>query len=228
MNDIDRSLKSLNMNWLVLLVVADILVVLLFVAPELLDGASITAISVGRLLLTPLAPVVVLLIVNALPHDIKSVLVYWRLRHVLPGHRAFTAHGPADSRIDMKALTKNVGSLPTEHAAQNSKWYQLYKMVAREPAVMESHKLFLLYRDIATLSLPLIVLVPATLYFAHASNVAVWLAVALFAGQYILAALSARSSGIRFVCNVLAEHSARKIASPKPRSPAERTRSANH
>lgn len=34
----ERSLKSLNMKWLVLLAVADVLCVLLFVAPDLLNG----------------------------------------------------------------------------------------------------------------------------------------------------------------------------------------------
>ena len=36
----DRSLKSLNMKWLVMLASLDIAVVLAFLAPELISGAS--------------------------------------------------------------------------------------------------------------------------------------------------------------------------------------------
>ena len=168
-------------------------------------------------------PVVVLLIVNVLPHDVKSMLVYWKPLGVLPGSEAFTKYGPRDPRIDMAALKKNVGALPTESTEQNSKWYKLYKQVPNEPEVQEAHKLFLMYRDMAVLSLPLVALVPLSLNVAGVSNSTLALAAGLFVGQYLLTALSARWSGIRFVCNVLAIHSARKITAAKatiPKQPA--------
>jgi len=160
---------------------------------------------------TTVMPVLVLLIVNVLPHDVKSLLVYWKRLGVLPGCEAFTKYGPGDPRIDMAALKKNVGALPTESTEQNSKWYKLYKQVPNEPDVQEAHKLFLMYRDMAVLSLPLIALVPLSLSVAGASNSTLWLAAGLFVFQYLLTALSARWSGIRFVCNVLAIHSTRKV-----------------
>ena len=81
----ERSLKSLNMKWLVLLAAADVLFVLLFVAPDLLNGVTLTQVGIGRVLTTTVMPVVVLLIVNVLPHDVKSMLVYWEPLGVLPG-----------------------------------------------------------------------------------------------------------------------------------------------
>ncbi len=207
----ERSLKSLNLKWLVLLAAADVLAVLLFVAPEILRGASLTQASVGRILATTVMPVVVVLIVNVLPADVKAMLIYWKARGVLPGSEAFTKHGPSDPRIDMATLKKNAGDLPTSPAQQNTKWYQLYKLVQNEPAVTEAHRLFLMYRDMATLSLPLIVLVPLTLYLVDAARTAPWLAAGLFFVQYLLTAFSARWSGIRFVCNVLAVHSTKKV-----------------
>lgn len=214
-NNAERSLKSLNMKWLVLLAAADVLVVLLFVAPDLLNGVTLTQIGIGRVLATTVIPVVVLLIVNVLPHDVKSMLVYWRPLGVLPGCEAFTKYGPRDPRIDMAALKKNVGALPTESTEQNSKWYKLYKQVPNEPEVQEAHKLFLMYRDMAVLSLPLVALVPLSLNVAGAPNSTLALAAVLFVVQYLLTALSARWSGIRFVCNVMAIHSARKITPAK-------------
>lgn len=208
----ERSLKSLNMKWLVLLAVADVLVVLFFVAPELVKGASLTEVGVGRVLTTTVMPVVVLLIVNVLPHSVKSMLVYWRPLGVLPGTEAFTKYGPADPRIDMEALKKNVGELPAGPVEQNSKWYKLYKQVANEPEVVEAHKLFLMYRDMAVMSLALVVLVPVALSVVGAASTGSWLALGVFFFQYLVTALSARWSGIRFVCNVIAVHSVSEIA----------------
>jgi hypothetical protein len=167
----ERSLKSLNMKWLVLLAVADVLAVLFFVAPDLLSGASLTEVASGRVLSTTVMPVVVLLIVNVLPHDVKAMLVYWKPLGVLPGCQAFTKYGPRDPRIDMTALKKNVGALPDDPTEQNSKWYKLYKQVANEPEVTEAHKLFLMYRDMAALSLVLTALVPVALLIVRAAPV---------------------------------------------------------
>jgi hypothetical protein len=214
-NNGERSLKSLNMKWLVLLAAADVLFVLLFVAPDLLNGVTLTQIGIGRVLTTTVMPVVVLLIVNVLPHDVKSMLVYWKPLGLLPGCEAFTKYGPRDPRIDIAALKKNVGALPTESTEQNSKWYKLYKQVPNEPEVQEAHKLFLMYRDMAVLSLPLVALVPLSLNVVGVSNSTLALSAVLFVAQYLSTALSARWSGIRFVCNVLAIHSARKVMAAK-------------
>lgn len=206
-NNGERSLKSLNMKWLVLLAVADVFAVLYFVAPELMTGASITQAGIGRVLTTTVMPVIVLLIVNVLPHNVKSALVYWKPLGVLPGTEAFTKYGPADSRIDMAALKKNIGTLPTDPTEQNTKWYKLYKLVPNEPEVVEAHKLFLMYRDMAVMSLALL--------GVSALSPAPWLVVGLLLLQYLVTALSARWSGIRFVCNVLAIHSTQEVTPPK-------------
>lgn len=203
------------MKWLVLLAATDALFVCLFVDPNLVNGVTtLTQIGIVRVLITMVMPIVVLLVVNALPHDVKSMLVYWKPLGVLPGCEAFTKYGPRDPRIDMMALKENVGALPTDSTGQNSMWYKLYKQISNEQEVLEAHKLFLMYRDMAVLSLPLIVLVPLSLNLVGATRWTIALAAILFIGQYLLTALSARWSGIRFVCNVLAIHSARKISKP--------------
>jgi uncharacterized membrane protein YtjA (UPF0391 family) len=201
-------LKSQNVKWLILLATADVLAIFVFVAPDMASRVTSTELGIGRVLTTTVLPVAVLLLVNVLPHEVKSTLVFWRMSDALPGCRAFTRYGPRDHRIDMVALKKKVGVLPTEPAEQNAEWYKLYKEVAFDPAVHDAHRQFLMYRDMASLSLPLIALVPAVLSFTGVSHSHLWLAAALFAVQYLLTALSARWSGVRFVCNVLAVYSA--------------------
>jgi hypothetical protein len=208
---VGTSLKSQNMKWLVLLAAADVLAIFLFVAPEIASGVPLTELGIGRVSATTGLPVVILLLVNVLPHEVKSSLVFWKLRDALPGCRAFTRYAPRDQRIDMVALKDNIGAFPSEPADQNAKWFKLYKQVPADPTVRDAHRHFLLYRDMAALSLPLIVLVPAALYFSGVPRTALWSAAALFFTQYLLTALSARWSGVRFVCNVLAVHSAKNV-----------------
>jgi hypothetical protein len=209
--DPDRSLKSMNMKWLVLLASLDVVIVLLFVAPEFIKDASWSTVAVMRGLATALLPVIVLLFTGLLSHEVKARLVYWKWANPYPGCEAFSRHGPADARIDMVALKKNVGDLPRDAAEQNKKWFKLYKLVSDDKAVVEAHKLYLMYRDMATMSLPLVVIVPLSLWLGGASPSALWITEFMFAMQFVVCCLGARNSGTRFVCNVLAIHSTKKI-----------------
>lgn len=206
-----KSLKSQYMKWLVMLAVADLIVVLLFLVPGFSTGASLVELGSWRLLTTIGIPVLIVLVVNVLPHKVKCMLVYWKPLGWLPGCEVFSKYGPADARIDMEALERNVGALPTEPNKQNARWYQLYKQVEVEPEISEAHRNFLMYRDMAVLSLPFIALAPLCLYFAGASPGAQWVSAGLFTLQYVLTSVSGRNNGIRFVTNVLAVHSARSV-----------------
>jgi hypothetical protein len=210
----ERSLKSLNVKWLVSMALADAVAIFLFIVPEITKDMW-TTVAVIRGLGTVVLPVLVLLIVNVLPYNVKAMLVYWKPLGWLPGSEAFTKYGPVDERIDMIALKRNVGVQPIDRREQNSKWYKLYKMVENQTEVAAAQKDFLLYRDMAVISLPLIALVPLGLWLADVDLGALLFAAALFAAQYLLTAVSARHSGIRFVTNVLAIHSAKKIAPQK-------------
>lgn len=209
--DPDRSLKSLNMKWLVMLATMDVVIVLLFVAPEFIKDASWSTVAVMRGLVTALLPVIVLLLTGMLSHEIKARLVYWKRTNPYPGCEAFSRHGPADARIDMVALRENVGDLPSDAAQQNKKWFKLYKTVADDKVVVEAHKLYLMYRDMATMSLPLVALVPLGLWLSNAPPSAFWISALVFAIQFVVCSLAARNSGTRFVCNVLSIHSTKKI-----------------
>ncbi|MGP8165854.1 MAG: hypothetical protein ACLQAR_10045 [Steroidobacteraceae bacterium] len=212
----DRSLKSLNLKWLIALATADAILLALFVAPELITSATTTQLGLYRAISAAVIPVLVLLLVNVLSSNVKAMLVYWKPLGWLPGCEAFTKYGAADPRVDLVSLKKNVGVFPTEPKEQNSKWFKLYKLVEHVTEVAATQKDFLMYRDMAVLSLSLIALAPLGLYIADASKNAMWLAAGMFLVQYVLTAVSARHAGERFVCNVLALHAAKKITAPKP------------
>lgn len=221
MKGAERSLKSQNFAWHVALATADAIVLALFVAPELITSATTTQLGLYRALGAAVLPIVVLLLMNVLSSNFKAMLVYWKPYDWLPGCEAFSKYGPADHRVDMVQLKKNVGAWAEEPKEQNSKWYKLYKQVETVPEVAYAQKDFLMYRDMAVLSLPLIVLAPLGLYVAEASTKALWIAAGLFLVQYLLTAISARNAGERFVCNVLAVHSAKRVASAKPPAAAK-------
>lgn len=211
MKETNRSLKSKNFTWHVALVTADAIVLALFVAPELITSATTDELGLYRALGAAVLPVAILLLVNLLSSNFKAMLVYWKRYGWLPGCEAFTKYGPTDQRVDMAQLHNNVGEWAESPKEQNSKWYRLYKKVEEAPEVAHAQKDFLMYRDMAVLSLPLVVLAPLGLHFVGASVNALVGAACLFLLQYVLTAISARNAGERFVCNVLAVHSARKV-----------------
>ena len=209
-----KSLKSQNMKWLSMLATADLIAILLFFVPNLSTGASIEELGGWKLATTVIAPIVVLLVVNVLPQSLKTTLVYWKPLGWLPGTEAFTKYALRDPRISLKTLRQHVGHLPTDGGEQNAKWYSLYKLVEDAPEIAEAQKNYLMYRDMAALSLPFVVLSPILLYCAGATKTALLFGTFLFLVQYMLTAISARWSGIRFVTNVLAVHSSRDVSKP--------------
>ncbi|ARP87577.1 hypothetical protein [Bordetella genomosp. 9] len=203
------SLKSANLKLLVSLAGLDTAITFCLAYPHIVE-----AISLSRLLrasVVPFLPIVVLLLVELAPHNVKAVLVFWKFKDPLPGHAAFTKHGPSDPRIDMNALQRHVGTLPVNPKEQNATWYKLYKRVEADTRVVGAHKAYLLWRDATALSLLLSIAVPFALWCFDAASSLVRASLLLFGLQYILSALAARNSGNRFVCNVLALHAAKRI-----------------
>jgi hypothetical protein len=136
--------------------------------------------------------------------DTKAVFVFWRLRHSLPGHRAFSLLGPRDPRVDMAALKTQIGTLPTAATDQNLVWYKLYRRHRDEQPVMEAHRRYLLTRDITVLTLLFLLALPGALYFAGADgNLVVMYGGTLFLG-YLVTSISAQRYGTALVTNVLA------------------------
>jgi hypothetical protein len=203
-----KPLKSANLPWLISLVVFDIIIVVAFVYPALISSSSASELTIARAMVTLVLPVVVLLLTGLLPHNIKASLVYWKVTDVLPAHEAFTKHALSDARVDMAALRADVGELPTIPNEQNRLWFKLYKATENAPTVLEAHKMYLLYRDMAAISFLLFFSAPIGFYLSGFGRAAVLATAGIFALQYLIAAISARHSGIRFVTNVMSIHSA--------------------
>ncbi|MCA8251576.1 hypothetical protein LGN12_31025, partial [Burkholderia multivorans] len=196
------------------LALLDVVLILVLAFPSAIGPASISLVMAARTVLLSVLPIAVLLLSSLVPPSVKAMLVYWRYRNPLPGHEAFTKYGLHDTRIDVEALRRNVGQFPTEPSEQNAFWYKLYKRVENEASVTEAHKMYLLWRDATVVSLPLAIGVPALLKWNGANNEAAATACAIFVVQFLLTAVAARHSGIRFVCNVMAVHSAKRITAP--------------
>jgi hypothetical protein len=214
-----KTLKGRNLAWLVATLVLDVLVLLVIAFHTAIDDLTPTKAAVIRASLSALLPIPALILSSLISSDHKAILVFWRIKHPLPGARAFSVHAPADHRIDLIKLKKNVGEFPTAERDQNSKWYGLYKQVDSDASVVDSHKNYLLFRDIAAMSLLLVPTLPLILYFSGVDPTRMFISAAWFLGQYLITAFAARTTGIRFVQNVLAVHASRKVAGSKPTAP---------
>ncbi|MAT49913.1 MAG: hypothetical protein CMK32_01845 [Porticoccaceae bacterium] len=204
-----KTLKGRNLAWLVATLVLDFLVLLVLAFNTTIEALTPDRVAAIRASLAALLPIPALLLSSLISADHKARLVFWRLKYPLPGSRAFSVHAPADHRIDLENLKEHIGELPVDERSQNSKWYSLYKQVESEPSVLDSHKNYLLFRDIAAMSMLLIPIVPVALYFLQVDNTAIFISGTWFLGQYVISALAARSTGIRFVQNVLAVYASK-------------------
>jgi len=201
-----KSLKSPNLAWLWGVVAVDAAALALLALPGLLTPAAMREFAWLRVLGAAVAPVVVLLLTSLLSSDAKAVLVFWRLSETLPGHHAFSVYAPKDVRIDLDTLRKNVGEFPVDPKDQNAMWYKLYKKVDSDVTVAQAHRHFLLFRDLATVSLLLAPLSALILFALGADAVMSCIAFALLVVQYVATSVAARNNGERFVTNVLSLH----------------------
>ena len=149
---------------------------------------------------------IIVAVLNALPSaDIKATLVFWRLKHALPGNRAFTVHALRDTRINqqrLKAMFK--GTLPTDPAEQNAAWYKFYRPVRDDVVVLSAHKLFLLLRDYTTMSVLFIIAFGPWALTAMTNKRAAAGYVILVVAQYLIVRQAAANAGVGLVTNVLA------------------------
>ncbi len=219
-----KTLKGRNLAWLVATLVLDCLVLLVWAFPTAVEELTPTRLGAIRGSLTTLLPIPALLLSSLISANAKAILVFWRIKYPLPGSRAFSVHAPADHRIDLEKLKKHVGEFPVDERDQNSKWYGLYKQVDADPSVADSHKNYLLFRDIATMSIILSLAVPVAMYFNGIDLTRILICVGWFLGQYLISAFAARNAGIRFVQNVLALHASEKIGDTRTSKPTPATK----
>jgi hypothetical protein len=173
-------------------------------APLELEGLK--AVSPAALWsFAPSLLVLIVMVLDSLPGEqAKATLVFWRLKHPLPGCRAFEKEQlERDVRADERRLVQLAGgSFPRAAVDQNRLWYRLYRTVEADPRVVGVHTDYLTLRD-ASWFLVLLggAALASALLFRGPGNV-------IFAGVclvlYVLARQAAAERGMRFVSTVLA------------------------
>jgi len=205
------SLKTRNVLQIWTVLSCDAAVIAALVSPSLLDDMSLSSLGLSRIASAALAPIVVFFLSSLVTPQTKAILVFWRLSNALPGHRAFSIYAASDPRIDIERLRRNVGEFPDLPKDQNALWYQLYRKIHEDVSVSSSNRQFLLFRDIASISVLLAIIVPAVLYALRISLTNIGLAELIFGVQYLAARFAARNHGESLVKNVLALHSIKKV-----------------
>ncbi|MFH1368049.1 MAG: hypothetical protein ABII64_02855 [Elusimicrobiota bacterium] len=155
-----------------------------------------------------LLPIVALVLNGLVSPENKARLVFWKYKYALPGHRVFSKLSKTDSRIDYFALLRRIGTMPAEPKDENSKWYSIYKQFADVLIVRESHKAFLLSRDLCSIAFVFTIMGSLSLLIYGQKLKWIMLYFGIMIMQYIILAIVAQNYGNRFVCNVIAEYTA--------------------
>tara|TARA_R110002049_G_scaffold183243_1_gene351186 strand:+ start:13032 stop:13661 length:630 start_codon:yes stop_codon:yes gene_type:complete len=150
-----------------------------------------------------IAPLVLFLLNGLLSSHIKAILVYWKLKHPLPGSTAFSKWSKSDHRVNRKKLKEIHGKLPKNTADQNRKWYEIYRKNSNNNIIQNSHRAFLLARDLTSLSVLFLIFlgIPVLILGSWPLNLFYNLVLIL---QYLIICVNAKNRGVRFVTNVLA------------------------
>jgi hypothetical protein len=205
-----RYIKSENRKWLIGYLLFNIVIFALFagfISPTFSDANVLVSKLKDPQGFLPLIAISFSIVLEGfLSNSIKEFLIFWRIKHRLPGHRAFSIIGPRDARVNMqKVRTLFPHGLPTNPEVQNQEWFDLYKKYEDERRVFYSHKAFLLTRDLTALTAAALPLS----FVGHLIAGSQWNMIgyhSLFlVGILILVSVSARNYGNRFVANVLIE-----------------------
>lgn len=201
--EVNSKAKNAPQLWIMLL--ANILIIAGMIFPQYYSQLTndFNVVILIRSLGVFIAPLLLFLLNGLLSPNQKAILVFWKLKNALPGCEAFTRLSKRDPRVDIKKLQELHGALPKNPVDQNRLWYKIYKKHSQDIIVSESHRAFLLARDLTSLSVLLIVFMglPAVVF-------GIW-PVALYYFcflllQYFVIVIGAQNRGKRFVSNVLA------------------------
>ena len=204
-------LKGKNSLYLWSFVGVNVAVFLSLVATRHFDSASIALwwrhVTAKNGIFAVSIPLAVIVFSGLLSDINKARLVFWRWRQPLPGTRVFSELISTDSRIDLPALKKSIGKFPRAPQEQNALWYRLYRKHKMTRSVWESHKVYLLTRDMSTIAA-----LAALLFSVGAASAGVDLRATLIysmflTAQYVFIAKAAHNYGNRFVLNVICEES---------------------
>jgi hypothetical protein len=203
----EKSIKKSNRKYIVLFIGINLLIFLHYTNILTIEKLKINDYAK---LLQPVSLAALIFIIlsiileGLLSNKWKYFLIFFKLKHQLPGHRSFSELALKDPRIDEKKLKTILGeSYPATPEEQNTIWYKYYCSCSNERKVFEAQKYFLLLRDLYSITIILIPII-SFFYFLIVGNLNLPHIIALFIFA-LVTLISTRNYANGFVCNVLIE-----------------------
>lgn len=198
----EPNLKIKNAPQLWVFLSANILILCGLVLPEYFTK-DFDIVFIIKALGVSIAPLLLFLLNGLISSHQKAILVFWKLKNPLPGSEAFSKLSKNDTRIDRAKLKSLYGSLPKSPIEQNKLWYKIYKKNSSNTIVSDSHRAFLLARDLASLCVLFVIIlgIPVLIIGQWPINLYYFLGLLL---QYAVVIIGAQNRGRRLVTNVLA------------------------
>ncbi len=201
----EPNLKIKNAPQLWVLLSANILILCGLIFPSYFKTLT-TGFDIAFLLKAlgaSIAPLLLFLLNGIISSHQKAVLVFWKLKNPLPGSEAFSKLSKNDTRIDRAKLKNVYGSLPKSPIEQNKLWYNIYKKNSSSMIVSESHRAFLLARDLTSLCVLFVIFLGIPVLIIGQWPISLYYFLGLLL-QYLIVVIGAQNRGRRFVTNVLA------------------------
>jgi hypothetical protein len=152
-------------------------------------------------------PLISIVLDGVLSDSAKARLVFWRWKNPLPACRAFSELMHTDPRVNIAALKAKHGLLPRSPKDQNVLWYQIYQKHAEALTVCEGHKIYLLTRDMTSMSAIFLFAFSICSFFSSIQKEVFYFYCVALVIQYLILSTAARNNGKRFVLNVLTQDS---------------------
>lgn len=199
------NLKIKNVPQLWVFLAANILILCVLIFPGYLKTLTtgFDIVFLLKALGVSIAPLFLFLSNGLVSSHQKAVLVFWKLKNPLPGSEAFSKLSKNDTRIDRAKLKSVYGSLPKSPIEQNKLWYKIYKKNSSNMIVSDSHRAFLLARDLTSLCILFVVFLGIPVLIIGKWPISLYYFMGLLL-QYVIVVIGAQNRGRRFVTNVLA------------------------
>lgn len=150
------------------------------------------------------ASIFALLMNGILKTDYKNWIIFWKFKQPLPSYRVFGHLVKNDHRIDFNELSTKYNPLPVDPELQHKLWYKLLKTHPDDEIILQSHRDYLLYRDLTAIIF-LMSVVNFIIFIALkiiGRNISI-LIILVFLSEYIILVVAARNKAERFVLNVV-------------------------
>jgi hypothetical protein len=204
-----KSLKEQNRANLVLFLAWNVVILIsaLSLSLEINKNKDILdAILSEKGLFMLFSPIILIILNGMLSSNLKVVIVFWKRKFGLPGHIAFSKLLYSDHRININNLSNKYGDLPADPIEQNNLWYKIMQKHKDDIVVIESHKVYLLTRDMTSIAFIFLLSIPVLLFSDIELRYKLFSS-AYFILQYLILLIVTRNYANRFTCNVLAKDS---------------------